>query len=93
MTPQNRERPMLSKDINVDAFWDEEAHVWVASSNDVPGLITESDTMEHLMQKLKVVIPELLQANGLLSESDATDIPIHLLGKWQEVIKAQTRNG
>jgi len=84
---------MLSKDINVDAFWDEEAHVWVASSNDVPGLITESDTMEHLMQKLKVVIPELLQANGLLSESDATDIPIHLLGKWQEVIKAQTRNG
>ncbi|MFZ3114169.1 MAG: DUF1902 domain-containing protein [Syntrophales bacterium] len=84
---------MLSKEINVDAFWDEEAQVWVASSNDVPGLITEAATMEHLMQKLKVVIPELLQANGLLSESDATDIPIHLLGKWQEVIKAQTRNG
>ncbi len=84
---------MLGKEINVDAFWDEEAQVWVASSNDVPGLITEAATMEHLMQKLKVVIPELLQANGLLSESDATDIPIHLLGKWQEVIKAQTRNG
>ena len=84
---------MLSKDINVEAFWDEEARVWVASSNDVPGLITESDTMEHLMQKLKILIPELLQANGLLSEPDVTDIPIHLLGKWQEVIKAQTRNG
>ncbi|MBU0653403.1 MAG: DUF1902 domain-containing protein [Proteobacteria bacterium] len=84
---------MLSKDINVEAFWDEEARVWVASSNDVPGLITESDTMEHLMQKLKILIPELLQANGLLSETDATDIPIHLLGKWQEVIKSQTRNG
>ena len=84
---------MLSKDINVEAFWDEEARVWVASSNDVPGLITESDTMEHLMQKLKILIPELLQANGLLSESDAADIPIHLLGKWQEVIKSRTRNG
>jgi predicted RNase H-like HicB family nuclease len=84
---------MRSKDINVEAFWNEDARVWVASSNDVPGLITESDTMEQLMQKLKILIPELLQANGLLSESDVTDIPIHLLGKWQEVIKSQTRNG
>ena len=84
---------MLSKDINVEAFWDEEARVWVASSNDVPGLMTESDTMENLMQKLKILIPELLQANRLLSELDTTDIPIHLLGKWQEVIKSQARNG
>ncbi len=84
---------MLSKDINVEAFWDEEALVWVATSADVPGMITESDTMEHLMQKLKILIPELLQANGLLSDPNVTDIPIHLLGKWQEVIKTQTRNG
>lgn len=41
---------MLGKDIKVEAFWDEEAQVWVASSEDVPGLITESDTMEHLMR-------------------------------------------
>jgi predicted RNase H-like HicB family nuclease len=84
---------MLSKDINVEAFWDEEGHVWVASSNDVPGLITEADTMEHLMQKLKIVIPELLHANGLLNEPGTIDIPIHLFGKWQEVIKTHTRNG
>lgn len=96
MTPKNhpiKEQPMLSKDINVEAFWDEEALVWVATSADVPGMITESDTMEHLMQKLKIVIPELLHANGLLDETDTIDIPIHLLGKWQEVIKAQSRNG
>ncbi|MDP2840700.1 MAG: DUF1902 domain-containing protein [Candidatus Methanoperedens sp.] len=74
---QNGEN-MLSKDIRVEAFWDEEAQVWVASSNDVPGLITEADTMEHLMQKLKIVIPELLQANGLLNEPGTIDIPIHL---------------
>ena len=35
---------MLSKDINVEAFLDDEARVWVASSNDVPGLISEADT-------------------------------------------------
>ena len=84
---------MLSKDIKVDAFWDEEAKVWVASSKDVPGLTTEADTMEHLMQKLKIIIPELLHANGLLDEAGGIDIPIHLLGQWQDVIKANTNNG
>ena len=84
---------MLRKDIRVEAFWDEEAHVWVASSDDVPGLVTEADTMEHLMQKVKILIPELLQLNGLLDERGTVDIPIHLLGKWEEVIKAPTRNG
>ena len=84
---------MLSKDIKVEAFWDEKAHVWVAYSDDVPGLITEAATMEQLMQKLKIMIPELLEANGLLDGPGTIDIPIHLFGKWQEVIKAQSRNG
>ena len=84
---------MLSKDIGVEAFWDEEARVWVATSDDVPGLIAEADTMEHLMQKLKILIPELLEANGLLKDSGSVEIPIHLLGKWQEVIKPHSNNG
>ncbi len=53
---------MQSKDIEVEAFWDEEALVWVASSNDNQ----EADTMEHLMQKLKILIPELLEAMARL---------------------------
>ena len=48
----------------IRAEWDEEADVWVASSEDVPGLATESATLEVLIEKLKVMIPELLEANG-----------------------------
>ncbi len=48
----------------VHAEWDEKARVWVASSDDVPGLATEADTAEALIEKLKGLIPELLQANG-----------------------------
>jgi len=48
---------------HVKAEWDSEASVWVASSDDVPGLATGADT---LVEKLKVVIPELLEENGLL---------------------------
>jgi predicted RNase H-like HicB family nuclease len=46
--------------------WDEDAQVWVASSEDVPGLATGADTFEDLIAKLKIVIPELLGENGLL---------------------------
>jgi predicted RNase H-like HicB family nuclease len=52
---------------NVTAEWDEEAQVWVASSDDVPGLATGADTFEELIEKLKIVIPELLIENGLLA--------------------------
>ena len=54
---------------HVTAEWDDEAQVWVASSDDVPGLATGAETLEGLIEKLKIVIPELLVENGLLPES------------------------
>jgi predicted RNase H-like HicB family nuclease len=50
----------------VIAELDDDARVWVASSEDVPGLATGADTFEELIEKLKIVIPELLVENGLL---------------------------
>ena len=41
----------------VRAEWDEEAKVWVATSDDVPGLVTEAETMEILSSKLEIMIP------------------------------------
>ncbi len=54
---------------HVTAEWDDQAKVWVASSDDVPGLATGAETFEKLIDKLKLVIPELLVENGLLPES------------------------
>ena len=34
----------------VKAFWDAETAVWVATSEDIPGLATEAETIEALMQ-------------------------------------------
>lgn len=50
----------------VVAEWDDEARVWVATSDDVPGLVTEADTKEHLVEKLRELVPELLSLNGHL---------------------------
>ncbi|MEQ1936930.1 DUF1902 domain-containing protein [Mesorhizobium sp. CN5-321] len=46
--------------IVVDAFWDDEAKVWVASARDGIGIATEAGTMEQLQQKLSIIVPDLL---------------------------------
>lgn len=49
----------------VEAFWDNEAQVWVAQSDDAMRLVTEANTLEALIYKLKNIIPELLEVNNL----------------------------
>jgi predicted RNase H-like HicB family nuclease len=51
----------------VQAFWDNEAEVWVATSEDVPGLVTEASSIEILTQKLREMIPELIVLNGIVA--------------------------
>jgi predicted RNase H-like HicB family nuclease len=70
---------MASKLILVRAFWDDEAGVWVATSDDVPGLATEADTIEQVRVKLLVMIPELLEANNVCS--DLPEIPVHIMAE------------
>ena len=55
---------MESNTYHVQADWDPEAGVWVATSVDVPGLATEAETIEGLTNRLRTIIPELLEANG-----------------------------
>jgi predicted RNase H-like HicB family nuclease len=68
---------------NVKAEWDEEAGVWVASSDEVPGLATGADTFEALIEKLRAVIPELLEENGLLA-ADTEDVSFAVLAERVE---------
>lgn len=72
------------KVLKVQAFWDEEAQVWWASSDDVPGLATEAPTREELVRKLQIIIPELLDANGVADE-DNDEIPFELVSSLTAV--------
>ncbi len=53
----------------VNALWDADAAVWVATSDDVPGLVTESRTFEALLKKLRTLVPELLALNDAMPHS------------------------
>ena len=53
----------MNQEITVTATWDPAALVWVAESEDVPGLVTEAENLEISINKLRILIPELLEAN------------------------------
>jgi predicted RNase H-like HicB family nuclease len=58
-----------SQDVfDVLARWDSEAGVWVAESEDIPGLVAEADSPNSLDGKLRILIPELLELNGVPTE-------------------------
>ena len=54
----------MAREVIIYANWDDEAKVWVATSEDVPGLVTEAASLNELVPKLKIMIPEMLDANG-----------------------------
>ncbi len=54
----------------VFADWDPEAKVWVATSSDLPGLVTEAPDLDALFAKLRVMIPELLEEEGIIQGDD-----------------------
>jgi hypothetical protein len=80
---------MTDRSYVVRATWDDEAKVWVAISDDVPGLVAEAPEIEILIKKLQVLVPELLEANGLLPKRDhhRVDIPLKLFAAYQGQIR------
>lgn len=74
---------MTERTMLIQAEWDPEAEVWVASSDDVPGLATEADTLEALEDKLRVMVPELLELNGHLGQWPA-DAAVNLIATKRE---------
>ena len=73
-----------AKPLIVHAMWDDEAKVWVATSEDVPGLVAEAESWDVLVPKVKRLIPELLDANGY-ADCKADEIPFQLVGVINEV--------
>ena len=76
------------RELIVNAVWDDEAKVWVATSDDVPGLVTEAPTQGDLVKKLKILVPELLDANGY---ADGDELPVRLLGECTFVTNKRKR--
>ena len=48
----------------IDARFDPEAGVWLATSADLPGLVVEADTWPAMIDEVRLAIPDLLELSG-----------------------------
>jgi hypothetical protein len=70
---------MKHRTIIVRAEWDDEAKVWVATSDDI-GIATEADTLELLTPKVVAMVAELLELEDE-NFSDLPEIPIQIMAQ------------
>jgi hypothetical protein len=68
--------------ILVEAFWDDEAKVWVASAREKIGLATEADTIEELQRRLAIIVPDLL------SDDHEGPFEIELIARSHQTVAA-----
>ena len=81
---------MTQNTLKIDAFWDKDAEAWVATSENVPGLVTEASTIESLTQKLREIIPELLVLNQIVPYGYVGSISFELTSHRQELIEVDS---
>jgi hypothetical protein len=66
----------------VNFLWDDDAAVWVATSDEIPGLVLESGSLDALMERVRYAAPELLALNG----SSTGDFALHFFSERREQI-------
>jgi hypothetical protein len=67
---------MTERAYTVRAEWDGEAGVWIATSDDVPGLCCEAVTFDELVDVVVALVPELLAENGVAPASPEVTVNV-----------------
>ncbi|MCK5425530.1 MAG: DUF1902 domain-containing protein [Emcibacter sp.] len=73
------------KTFKIIAIWDEEAEVWSVDESDIPGLVAWGATRKELIEKLEVLVPEMLELNGHLLDGDISKtVPLELIANYSK---------
>jgi hypothetical protein len=54
----------MTRSLTINARFDPEAGVWLATSADLPGLVVEADTWPAMIDEVRLAIPDLLELSG-----------------------------
>ena len=73
---------------HVTASWDDEAKVWIGTSDDVPGLCVEARTLEEFIEVAADLIPELLRLNGALPQGAAAPVSFRVTAERSAMARA-----
>lgn len=61
----------------IDFNWDDEAHVWIATSEDVRGLVLEDESFDELVREVQLAVPTLLELNNMMADNITLDFVTH----------------
>ena len=81
---------MMTASIAVRACWDDDAKVWVATSNDIEGLSVEGATHEELSDKVVAAVADLIELNGI--DTDLPEIPVRVKAGDVILVRAVRRS-
>ena len=57
------EQEVDEMEYKVNFTWDDEASVWIAQSDDIPGLVLEGGSLDALIERVRFAAPELIELN------------------------------
>lgn len=60
---------MPNREYDVKLHWDEESSTWVATSDDIPGLVLGSGSVDLLMERVRYAAPEIMELNHIDNEN------------------------
>ena len=58
-------KEMFTLEYTVRFDWDADAAVWVATSEDIPGLVLESGSIDALIERVRFAVPELIELDQM----------------------------
>ena len=93
-----KEENTMKTRFTITFTWDDEASVWIATSDDIPGLVLEHSSFDVLVERVRLAAPELLGLNCGFTEEVCLDFSIsgderyrdsHLIdGEYEEHMQA-----
>lgn len=73
-----------SKIFTIVVEWDADAEVFIASSDDIDGLVVEAETINEMVTHLQEVIPMLLEEN----RQSLQDFDFHIKSPGRPLVQA-----
>lgn len=67
----------LCDEYSVNILWDEEVSVWIATSDDVHGLVLEDESFDNLIRRVRLAVPELLAFEKPVEDDISLDLVVH----------------
>ena len=54
--------------VRIKLLWDNDAAVWIATSEDLPSLTLEAGSCDALIERVKYTLPELLELSDIKAD-------------------------